>query len=81
MQVRDAQKNWTAAENGKTRADYAALDDYVRRLKELRDTYKTLTPAQVRQSLSEITSEFNHHPRWKVQVSCQYHHSLKIGTG
>lgn len=58
MQVRDAQKNWTAAENGKTRADYAALDDYVRRLKELRDTYKTLTPAQVRQSLSEITSEF-----------------------
>lgn len=58
MQVRDAQRNWTAAQTGKSSADYAALDDYVRRLKELKDTYRTLTPAQVRQSLSEITSEF-----------------------
>ena len=58
MQVRDAQRNWTAASTGKTKADYAALNDYINRLENLKNTYDTLTPSKVRETLSEITSEF-----------------------
>lgn len=58
MQVRDAQRNWTAASTGKTKADYAALDDYIHRLENLKNTYDTLTPSKVRETLSKITSEF-----------------------
>ena len=42
MQVRDAQRNWTAASTGKTKADYAALNDYINRLENLKNTYDTL---------------------------------------
>ncbi len=58
MQVRDAQRNWTAAENGKASGDYAALGDYINRLEDLRRKYMSLTPAEIRHELSGITSEF-----------------------
>lgn len=58
MQVQDAQKNWTAAANGKTRSDYAALNGYVRDLEDLRNTYNKFTQAQAKQSLSRIASDF-----------------------
>lgn len=58
MQVRDAQRNWTAAESGISKSDYAALEGYVTKLTELRTNYTSMSSGDIRKELSRITSEF-----------------------
>ena len=59
QRVQRAQTNWTAASHGKAKTDYAALDDYLQRLRDLKRSFDTLSPSEVREKLAEINRGFS----------------------
>lgn len=56
--VRKAQESWTAARGGKSASAYADLENYAKKLEQLRGSLAHLTPEEARSRLAELNAGF-----------------------
>lgn len=56
--IRKAQQDWSAAETGKTSAEYTKLDGYIKQLQGLQGEFDNLSKVEIKEKLSSINKEF-----------------------